>query len=1027
MNPNDITLIGIFDKFTNDEALYLHSHYGITINGPSHPAIVPRFNTMTDLTERMSEVITKFTNVPTDISAMYTPATGDTYGSFMVGITVQKAFEVGVSFSSSVSLGDFSTLSVEESSLVLDGSFLLSNEFGVILGPNDETGLKFLGNIKDENCTSVNQNLEFEIILYHNDDPPIYHDIAITSCAEGVAARVETVKGALNAVVSDEDATVSLVGSSLLVIAFNPYWSKVEIYVPEVNIYGLENDTITKPEFHFANGATSLEVSLGISGGVAVAAAVLDTIEVAASIDSSIRGSLDFSSGSNGQLVPISTWKSNMMKMLNSSDPFYQPGFATCTLSLDGGFGASVEVREPFAVNIPAPFDGFFASPFELDLLNISAVSIRRPDIEFNIDIPTIGDIKKLSFGDVVKILKLSLEFIIGDSESGGSVDSCSGGLLGKEIFLYEIPIIGMSVCSFAVFFQIVVDAVDQIVNDCTECNDPDAPKSTFSVLGTKLSSLLQDAVGGTPNVVFTPTSDNIRSSIEVDLLLEWSFLEAIQLNIDLAGILEGMDLDEDIRKFAKGIIGFDGAAGTDITGSISLSLGVGLEYVRQTGAIVPYLRGITGVVLNLSADANAEFQASIGALSASVAIDATIDNYGDPLSISVGLDPGLNYYISSDTRLSRNGFQRVSSIGALADEISIAFKGQVMAEIEAEIFGGLGNAFITIQISDINNVVQQKPGAVAIYYKVSVAEIPSFLDLLLLDPTAIIDAVDGLFKSFNDLTLGKQGIVTTFPLPFIGTAVSQSMRAGSPDNFLEKARRAVKDTLFDILNTYQVDDGESTVADLIANVLTDLLGDLGILNGMVSVNYYEHNDGESLTEHENFDPTLDIKSLMWEIPFGQTFTIDLPPMNFDLGNGFFPLQIRTSSTEQPTLSLTWSMKLAFGFDENDGFFLYTFPHIDPSEEESEFFVRADFNLPVSSMDAKLLYFLNLGLDDIDIAFGAGIFVNIDKSHGMRGKPDDPNSIKFGRLSIDDIRNRVPVKKDLFVICAAGKIVNVMI
>ena len=327
------------------------------------------------------------------------------------------------------------------------------------------------------------------------------------------------------------------------------------------------------------------------------------------------------------------------------------------------------------------------------------------------------------------------------------------------------------------------------------------------------------------------------------------------------------------------------------------------------------------------------------------------------------------------------------------------------MAEIEAEIFGGLGNAFMKIQISDINNVVKQKPGAVAIYYKVSVVEIPSFLDILLLDPTAIIDAVDGLFKSFNELTLGRQGIVTTFSMPFIGNAISQSLKAGKSDNFLEKARITVKETLFEILNTYQVADGESTVADLIANVLTDLLGDLGILNGTVAVKYYEHNEQQaSLAAHDNFDPTLDIKSLMWEIPFGQTFTVDLPPMNFDLGNGFFPLQISTSSTERPTLTLMWRLKLAFGFDENDGFFLYTFPHIDPAQKESEFFVRADFNLPVQSMDAKLLYFLNLGLDDIDISFGAGIFVDIDKEHGMRGKVDDPNSVRFGRLSIADLR-----------------------
>ena len=53
-------------------------------------------------------------------------------------------------------------------------------------------------------------------------------------------------------------------------------------------------------------------------------------------------------------------------------------------------------------------------------------------------------------------------------------------------------------------------------------------------------------------------------------------------------------------------------------------------------------------------------------------------------------------------------------------------------------------------------------------------------------------------------------------------------------------------------------------------------------------------------------------------------------------------------------------------------FFLQTFPNEDPDQEESEFFVKADFHLPIDSSDAKLLYFLNLGLQDIDIAFGAG-------------------------------------------------------
>ena len=81
--------------------------------------------------------------------------------------------------------------------------------------------------------------------------------------------------------------------------------------------------------------------------------------------------------------------------------------------------------------------------------------------------------------------------------------------------------------------------------------------------------------------------------------------------------------------------------------------------------------------------------------------------------------------------------------------------------------------------------------------------------------------------------------------------------------------------------------------------------------------------------------------------------------------------------------------------------------------------MRADFNFPIDSLETKLLYFLNLGFTNVDIAFGAGIFVNVDKAHGMR-KEDDPNSVYYGRLTVDDIVSRVPSQTDLFVICVAG-------
>jgi hypothetical protein len=267
-----------------------------------------------------------------------------------------------------------------------------------------------------------------------------------------------------------------------------------------------------------------------------------------------------------------------------------------------------------------------------------------------------------------------------------------------------------------------------------------------------------------------------------------------------------------------------------------------------------------------------------------------------------------------------------VSGIGALGKEIGVSVGGQLKAEIEAVFLCQMGDAHLSIHISDINYVIQRQPGAVSLFYTVSIIEVPSIVDILLMDPRAIVDAVDNLFKLVNDLTLGRRGIITNFPVPFIGTAISKSLKAGSSDNFLEKARRTVKGALDQILATYEVDDGESTAADLIANVLTDLLGNrLGILLGDVSVTYFEHNGEVSLVPHNSYSKSLDVKSLMWEIPFGVDFTIELPPLNFDLDNKNFPVQIKLESSENPSLNLICSLKLGFGFDEKDGFFIYTY------------------------------------------------------------------------------------------------------
>ena len=154
-----------------------------------------------------------------------------------------------------------------------------------------------------------------------------------------------------------------------------------------------------------------------------------------------------------------------------------------------------------------------------------------------------------------------------------------------------------------------------------------------------------------------------------------------------------------------------------------------------------------------------------------------------------------------------------------------------------------------------------KKQEGLSIIYTASVVEIPSLLTILLMDPAAIVDAVDDVFKAANDLSFGRTGIVTRFNLPFVGGAVSRALKAGSSDNFLERARRLVVGTMSEVIDTYDDEESTGTVADLVADILSDLLDD--VLRGNINVTYYEH-VGNATVGSDVYDESKTIKSLMW-------------------------------------------------------------------------------------------------------------------------------------------------------------------
>ena len=96
--------------------------------------------------------------------------------------------------------------------------------------------------------------------------------------------------------------------------------------------------------------------------------------------------------------------------------------------------------------------------------------------------------------------------------------------------------------CDFAANLQILVDATEEVAVDKT----PNG--SNLNLLNTKLTSILQSLVGGSSSVAFTTFSDDVRSSLELDITLSWALPDKEQLKIDLAAILDGYNLSDDIK-----------------------------------------------------------------------------------------------------------------------------------------------------------------------------------------------------------------------------------------------------------------------------------------------------------------------------------------------------------------------------------------------------------------------------------------------------------------------------------------------
>lgn len=569
--------------------------------------------------------------------------------------------------------------------------------------------------------------------------------------------------------------------------------------------------------------------------------------------------------------------------------------------------------------------------------------------------------------------------------------------------------------CSTAAFLQVVVSAVQELVDETSTSGDKST--TTFSSLEVKLETLLQDGVGGTPNISITTTSDSIRSELIVELTLAWTFTRTETFVLDMSEYFSEEDIADNpgLDFFANALLPGSGEGRFGIEGALLFTMGVGLEYVSATNEINPFVRGTTGFKLQLAAAGELDYDCSVGAFQGGV--DAEF-NFGDgsdgPMELSVGLDETLNYYLANPGNISfdRPGFKIVPGIGGLVSEVNAAFSGQVTANLTAGLsLLGL-SVDIDAAISDLQAFFLGNTSVLSVDFTPSFPsfKVPTLLDILLAEPQGIIDALDDVFKTAEEASVGENGIITRFPVPFIRNGLGDALGAGTSNNILAKGRNKVIPFLQVGLNSFEgkTDTVGDVLARLMDNAMDAVQPSLRLANQSTDFFCYIYNNNTLRQESVAcLDDKSDPTSVMWSLPFGQSFTIDLP-LDFDLDAGNFPLEI-TFDGGDSSLTIGWGFDLAFGYMEGPGFFLFTFPDDGP-----EITIEAGLAIVGFTLDATLL-FLKGSLSNGDLRVAVGLSVDMDKGNALRLKSgENATDPQYGRLTRDSFRKITKIS-DLFV------------
>jgi hypothetical protein len=476
---NRVILASVGSKNVSFIGLYVNKNgkgpfktqFAFPLNLPVSPGFVPRFRTFNDLATRIKLAISDGSSRNRDVKVDFKYWSEGQPSQISVSVELDRTINKNVEFRPpNNTLGNLTSIRVEDDSVVvLQAEAHYKENLTIILAPNVKDKLYIIGSACDGSTDSLCDlaPLSLKVEYSKTDGSETKASLTVAGSVNGSPLVVLQDAFAANVAIvktrtpdPHNPRKLKKPTSTLVSITFDQSIDAVKLKVPKncydpetygpqkennlcvkcdvlecgpnerveflKNSYGLQDQELRRKPFHIAIKHSSVDAVIDVNsepGGIALVGIVDEVVDVATNLELHLSGQLNLEIVPPGGLMPFDDWLSKIAGIGERPDLFLEARMTISSNMLTG------------IVNALPPFEDMVEVNGQV--VAVDDFSLENPtQIEVQFEIDFLPGIRKLQFQDVVLGLSQAWKVIVGED----TISSCSGGLLGLDIFSKQIP-----------------------------------------------------------------------------------------------------------------------------------------------------------------------------------------------------------------------------------------------------------------------------------------------------------------------------------------------------------------------------------------------------------------------------------------------------------------------------------------------------------------------------------------------------------------------------------------------------------